>query len=187
MTSSFGSICLLVQHNSWEWINQLVHEARHLQTAQQLHIKAQVLTEQPLPHWASTSESLVSTTHLFLAKKFEHHFTMSIFLSSQITNKTVFITLLFQAQEWYLLDQAERTSHLRRIDFEDMVHRTAPLLLHSPGCDRLSLCQLSFVDTGGKYYPKGGKEEKNICMKDILNAHWWTFLIISTNFKPKSN
>jgi len=61
-------------------------------------------------------------------------------------------------------------SHLPRIDFEDMGHRTAPLLLHSSGCDRLSLYQVSFVDTGGKYYPKVEKEEKYMCMKDILNA-----------------
>lgn len=62
-------------------------------------------------------------------------------------------------------------SHPPHIDFEDMVHKIVPLLHHSRGCDRLSLYQLSFVDTGGKYYPKVGKEEKSVCPKDILNAH----------------
>lgn len=79
-------------------------------------------------------------------------------------------------------------SHLPHIDFEDMVHKTAPLLLHSPGCDRLSLYQLSFVDTGGKYYPKGGKEEKHIHMYEGHLKCWsLNFPNISADSKAQTS
>lgn len=191
MTSSFASLCLLVQHNSWDWINQLLHGVRHLQAAQQLHIKAQVLTEQPLPHWASTSEPLVSTTDLALGKKVwtpcypkyihtvihsNHRLLTKLYLlhfHSRLKNDTYWIK-----QSWLHIFTV---SISKTWSTELPPHSSTALV--ATDCLCIS-CLLSTLMTSTTLKVE---RKRKTSMKDILNAHWRAFLIIRINFKPKSN
>lgn len=127
-----------------------------------------VLTVLQTFSWQKALNAVLSwayTQHSLLTKPYSLHF-------------------LSKSKKLHLLDQAVLISHLPHIDFEDMVHKTVPLLLHSLDCDRLSLYQLSFVDTGGKYYPKVGKEEKRM-YKGHLKCSLLNFPKTSTDSKAQ--